>query len=496
MIPEAERLRGSVQSFLAGIRGTGGFLDLIKERYGVDLGSREGLETAGIDPDAGVALFRAGDAAVLAIGVSDREAFDRLLVRRAQLGGGADVSPVEGTPPLKVATPRMKKGAVGPPPWKLVWGVTDDRVGLMVATEGSGDPVARWRELAGGADASFTTTPRAQRAQEETPEGTVLWGAGKASVTAPEELGMLASLMNPYLSGLDDWTGHLHLSESAVGLRLRGLYTGEGTLPARLFAESSSKRTPFAELWPKSSTLFVRFRLDLEPVRAMPGFIRDRVLPKRLPRIDGLHLPPTEDVVEGLTGEMAVGLMGLDREVTLASMLKPKQKLSTLLQLFHLAIAVRVEDPAAVLSGIESLAVGLDQEAWATAPVNGGGWRGMSFVKFKTRHYAAIIKGDVLVLLTGAGEVARFVDVGKGEAINLASMGSAGGGEASADRALGLVEGAPTLGAFVAFTRITRELSDKGVPPYFLKIINDIRSVSASLDVRAQDALLELSAAL
>ena len=52
-------------------------------------------------------------------------------------------------------------------------------------------------------------------------------------------------------------------------------------------------------------------------------------------------------------------------------------------------------------------------------------------------------------------------------------------------------EGQTALGLVIGPLRLARELSARGVPPYFLKIINDVRVVAAS--VRADEKRLGLS---
>ena len=90
------------------------------------------------------------------------------------------------------------------------------------------------------------------------------------------------------------------------------------------------------------------------------------------------------------------------------------------------------------------------------------------------------------------GEVERFLAVGEGRAAAVAALGEEGAPAA----ALGLGEAPPGIGVLATFGRITRELGDKGVPPYFLKMVGDVRAIAATAEVRPEGVRLAVEVSL
>ena len=93
-------------------------------------------------------------------------------------------------------------------------------------------------------------------------------------------------------------------------------------------------------------------------------------------------------------------------------------------------------------------------------------------LKKRSRHYALVRRGSVLLYVTGTGEIERFMAVGKGQRLAMKTLG------AKDLMTQSLTGKGVTLGGALTFTRITRELAEKGLPPYFLKIINSFRQVA------------------
>jgi hypothetical protein len=288
-------------------------------------------------------------------------------------------------------------------------------------------------------------------------------------------------------------------------------YVGTPALPAG-WLQPAHAPAPFDALFPKTTTLFVRARLDVARLRAVPPFLRARMLPP-LPGLDQLPLPSASELVDLIDGEVAAAVLGLDPDATVNHLLAGAFLPEEVLQLTHAAVAVRVRDPAAGRAALEQLAERSRQAQWVVAAVTGGGWAGYALVTHRRlrpwraprhapkaqpppvrpRRYTVALKGDTLLLLTGRGEVQRFFDVGDGRAAALATVVEGA--------APGLVDAALTdptvaLGVVLTLTRITRELADKGVPPYFLKMINDVRSLAATLRVREDGLTVDVEVSL
>ena len=99
-------------------------------------------------------------------------------------------------------------------------------------------------------------------------------------------------------------------------------------------------------------------------------------------------------------------------------------------------------------------------------------------------------RDNVVAVISGAGEVARFVRVARGTALSL---------EASAEGPVGtaaLASPESVVGLSAGFRRVTRELGDKGFPPFFLQMVNDIRAISGAVRLRPDGATVALEVRL
>lgn len=509
VVSELGGLREDSVAFLAGIEGTSGLLELVEARYGVDLSEPDGLSEAGIDADAGLAVFADGDFIGVAVGVSDAERFLELVRERANRGAGAIMRDVEGAEKLLAGdSPAALEGGVVGLDWNLAAGVTSDHIGMLLVGPPGGDPVARWQQLDSGSG-GFAATGPATLARGDGGEGAVAWGAGRLALPIPEAV---PALVTPYLEGLRDWTGNLSMDPNRFGLSLKATWGGAEPLPVG-WVNGTREQGDFAELFPRSTTALLRGRVDVARIRAIPSFLRTTFMPKRLPDIDGLLAPPPNDLIEALDGDYAVALLGVDADVTISALQDPRQRTTAALQLLHLAVAVRLLEPddgprlaKAIATSATTMNTDLEtrlsdarakktkmtqarwdnlKARWTVADISGGGWTGHTMVR-KERSYHVITKGNFLVFLTGSGEVERFIAVSEGTAMNLRS--------ASEDPAVidALVSADKTFGLYISFTRITRELADKGVPPYFLKVINTIRFITVSIAASAGEVSIDL----
>ncbi len=178
---ELEILRARCAAFLAGIEGASGVLELARARYGVDLEAGGGLAEAGIDGAGPLVLFEQGGAVILGLGVWNQERFEALVAGRVEKGAGGTVEPVADDPTGLVATAfggqgPIPEGETAPgPAWRLAWGMTPARVGLVVGTAGDGDPATLWRTLSAGATVGLSGSELGQAALASLKERAGLW---------------------------------------------------------------------------------------------------------------------------------------------------------------------------------------------------------------------------------------------------------------------------------------------------------------------------------
>lgn len=493
--PSLSTLQARTAGFLGGVEGASGVLDLLADRFGLDLRTPEGPDALGLDADKGLAVFtRGADTWVLAASVADPEHFLEAVQARLERGAGATLAPGQGQ---AVGGAQLFTGQG----WHAAVGVTHDRIGLCVITSNEGDAIARWNEVASAGGPGFASSPLAARARVALGEDGALWVAlPNLLPDAPRELGLARGLVQNTRDALKTFVGGvaLPLGEGGVDsliLRLAADHEGEGALPVSWVSPAGSPEA-LAKAFPKTTTAFVRFRFEIEKVRALPGFIRESVLPDRLPGLEALPLPSVSDLVELVEGDIAVGLLGLDPGANLGQLGSVRALRARFFDTFHVALAARLRDPNAAKRSFAGIAAQLGTSGWTVAPIIGGAkdapYAGWSFAR-DGAHYAVLIDAEVAVFIVGAGEVDGFLAVKDGRALSLAAF--AEGGSTIVKQALGL-EGKTPLGIALSPLRLSRELSARGLPPYFLKIINDVRLISATVDAADKRLGLGLEIAL
>jgi|GEM_PF-2285571 len=515
VIESLEKARAAAASFLAGVEGASGLLELVDARYGVDLSKPEGLAQVGIDGDGGVAVFRAGPGLAFAMSVYDARLWESLMLSRARLLGAKVVQQSPGE--------TVARSGSGPKDLRLVWGVTHDGIGLAVVTPHDADAQALFRELSKGRGGFFQGDRAKEARTLVDAKGPKVWMAGTWTPPYPENtlpLILETQLRGPIL-GLSRWSAGLSIAGDRVSMRARGKVTlDKETFPTSWFT-SKSPRTAFEELLPRMSTIAVRTRTGLrEVVGSIPSFVLSRILPDHMPTVDNLPLPPPAELLEILDGNLMVGFLGLDDDVLLTQLANPRLRRELQLQMVHLVVGVGVTDVNKAREMLAASVEGAKKQGFAVAEVgkDTAGLEGYSFVTRRRlyrlskkqkkkpppvppRTYAMLLsdKHKALLLVTGRGEVARFLDVARGAALPLGSLEAptTTGSTPSNPVARAAITGEGNQAAIVATpTRIARELADKGVPPFFLKMLSDLHIVGLTLNVGTDEVRMALDVQL
>ena len=225
----------------------------------------------------------------------------------------------------------------------------------------------------------------------------------------------------------------------------------------------------------KSQTLWGRLRLNFKRLRTLPTFIRKRILTKTLPGPLGSALPSAEALIDLLSGDIAVAVLGVDKEATVDHFIAGALPADRLPQLVHLGAFLGVTDESKADAALGTLIEGLKARGYAAAPLQLAGLSGWAIERSTPQETWTLIRqGRTVGILSGKGEVARLHDVQEGKAT---SLKDAGYGERASQA---IEDDATAIGLHASFRRITRELNSKGVPPYFLKVMNDIKGLSGS----------------
>lgn len=501
--PSLAVLQARASAFIGSIEGASGALDLLADRYGFDLRTADGPEPLGLDVERGVAVFERAGAFAAVASVDEPERFLGAVKDRLEKGAGAKVA--AGQPRDAGDLQRGAAWLLEGDGWRAALGVTTDRIGVLAVAPTAIDVVAAWNAIAAvPAGAGFMASDKAAAARATIgaagAEGAVVYLALEDLLPdAPAALGLMRGVLQSMIDALPVFTGGVAISDEALSLKLAAQHVGDGVLPVSWVTAPGSPEA-LAQAFPKTTTALLRLRMALANVRALPAFLRESVLPDRLPGLEALPIPSVSDLIDLLEGDVAVGLLGLDADANLGQLAFLPAHPERALTLFHAALAARMRDPAATRRAFAGIASQLETSGWAVAPIHcngpGGkpganGYDGWSFSRDATR-YAVLIDDQIVVFVVGAGEVAELVAVKEGRASSFASY--ADGGSDTVKAALGQVvpNAAPTpFGVALGPLRLLRELQARGLPPYFLKIINDVRLLSAT--VGGDDKRLELS---
>lgn len=491
VVPSLDTLREGLVAFLAGVEGTSGVLELVAARYGVDLTSAAGLRAAGIDPASPFVASLDDGALAVAVGVSDTERFLTLVRDRAvRLSGGREHPRAAADGPHGVDGPSVAAAPDAPPAWRAAYGVTADHIGLVVIAPAAADPDVLWRRHAAG-DGAALTTAAATRARNAAGDDAVAWGlVADAPLPVPDGLGLVGTFIGPPIRGLAAWSFDARVTPERLSLRATVDQVGDATLPVS-WLRPEGPADAFAAVFPKTTAAFFRGRFDVARVRKVPAILRRRFMPATLPGPAAtLPLPPLDDILAFVDGDFAVALLGMDPDATVQQLLGAARQPRLLARVVRLALGARVHDPERAHSAFAAIAAQLGTSGWTVDALDGGGYRGFTFHR-GAEAYSALIGHGVVLFIVGKGEVEPFVAVAEERALALSAAAT---DEPAVARAIGLTPA--TAGALFGFTRVTRELADKGVPPYFLKIINDIRVLALTADVAETRVTLELEVAL
>ena len=356
VVADLDGLRESLAVFMAGIEGASGTIALIEARTGLDLGSRAGLVEGGVAPDRSAAVFVHQGALGLALGVSDRTRFEQRVERQVLRMGAQVLRDPGGT-----ALSGSAEGRDGDVPWSLAWGVNDDDVGIVIWAPEHEDASARWSALlsAGGDGGALLESAKAVLGERTgahirfsaSPVPPASWGLGPAKM-----------MLLPIISGLTRWEGAWFVEATRSSLTLDAPWNAEGSLAAGWF-KPQGEAILLSQSIPKAQTLTLRARLNPRKVLAIPAFLRKRFLPKRVPGPLAMVVPPIEDLLTLLNGDMSVTLLGLDAKASVDDALGPLN-LAQLLQHLHVGVVLGVTDAQAAGRAVSAARHHLKEAGW------------------------------------------------------------------------------------------------------------------------------------
>lgn len=511
--PDLRRLRNGLRDFTGGIEGGAGALDLVAERFGLDLRSDEALARAGIDADGSLAVFGVEGGLGLSVSVRDAGSFRATATQRAERLAAARTVATETVPeagaasgaPLRFVLP----GEAGA---RLAAGVTPQQVGLVVVDVapggGLGDLWQRLAELPQAESLLGTQRlPEARTAARETPTIEVLLDGRVVS----EALGA-GPLVDSTLASLAPWRGGITVDRGRVAVRLGAPLAEGGGLPSG-WLEGVATGPGLASFVPRNALAFVRASVNLEKLRKLPSFIRDRLIPARLLGLEDAPIPDVGPLIEVLGDELGVAVLGLAPAASLGAVATLANDLDSWPSLGRVALVVRLRDRARLKAMMAEIAsVSAPAAGWSVSPVpvpagSDKPFDGWNFVRAarpatggeaasarqEPESHAVILDGDVGLLVIGAAELEALLAVRAGKGLSL--VASIEGDASIAADVLATRADSPTraeIGLQLGFLRLSRELADRGAPPYFVKLLDSIHAISIGLGVKADGVRLDL----
>ena len=489
VVDSLSEMKGPLAEFLSGIEGSKGLYDLIDVQLGLDLSANDGLEDIGLDRRTSLVLFEKNDAFSLAVGVSYPERFLANVKERIRVFGPSSIAP---------GTNERITTAKGPPApggtestWSMAWGVTESRIGVVTWVGEGKDAETAWKDA--------TNLPSSPLEKPDHVSEANLWAAGQTQGLDFElPIPRVGSVLKKALMGRGPWSVGVELDADTLRVRAK-VPGGVGLSAAAPFLQTKATAVNFSNTFPKNSSLFLRSRVLME--QAGPLLAGALLMLQAEPvYVDRLPVPALASLVDGLTGEFAFAVMGLDEAVQPTSILRSVEHLPSLLQAIHMAVAVEAVDESKAKELYESVRVQAPKAGFKVSTLEDAAFDGIILSKGKpnvrlaavpnkgVRTYTLLRKGAVLIGLSGQGELQRFLDVQSKKAIALSAS-------ATDEHMKAVLSGSEdALAVTLMSTRITRELADKGVPPFFLTVVNSIREVALRAKIEGKQLNIVMEA--
>ncbi len=379
-IPRIDEVTRSLLQLTRGIQEAERLRNFLKPETGVDLGDEDGLRKAGIDPEAGLAVFSRGGMVHVLFAVEDS---DRMLAALSTKFKNLGHPPVDVTPPTDAAPALHVVPGKDAPHAAFA---SQDGLLVVVYRERGTDPVQGVRDVLGTqGQATFFGSARFQAIEARLgKDGPLLYADGKplfAPRPGEAPFGFIDTMALPAVA--QGWLkAHLQAWVAGVGYvaaradlapcagRLRAAL--EMDTPAPLLPEALLKPTPpegpaFGKLLPRDSVLLARVDLDLglitdalrslaklssltnlggalglgqpapDPVASALGVTVDKDLADR-------HV--VDDLLAHLTGHVGVALVGMDKKATVADLGAVRDDPVRWLGAVSVVLGVELKDPS------------------------------------------------------------------------------------------------------------------------------------------------------
>ena len=455
--PPLGEVRVAVLQILVNVEGLLGVVDLVRERYEVDLGDEDVIDGLGLAVDRPLVALGLAEGTCLVLGARSAIPLEDILKQVGTTSGYR----VEQRVAAQGRLTRIYDG---------------ER--CIVALLGLDGLVLLGYSPAGRADAAVARVALHHLPDGgsgvEAPEGRFLfeWRGGDPLVGAPDVTGWPGPLagVGHWLHGMMAQIRTLRLTFAAD---LDGIDWDLEIVDAHpSIGPPSTPRIDVVD-WkdavPEDAVLTLQLRAGTAATLGallggkgmyLLGLVAGEVLDKK-------QIPALQEALEAMGSEVALVLLGADPRAPVNEIVAPGSVLQALNSV-HVGVLVRGAPPQAILDRIPT-EDGPVAGGWTARSISQGVLRAVEFCKAKADRSLCVglLAGeDRLMFVSGKGETDRLVRVWTGAAPALGA--SLFVGRATGDVILTL-----------KLKRLVRDLRSKGVPPFYLRMVNSFLEVQA-----------------
>lgn len=493
-LPAADDFRGPLTEFISGLGEPEGIFAIIEGRYGIDPSSTEGIRQSGFDPDVPMVAFETEQAAFFAAATSSRPDFDRVLRDRLSAAGfdPAEASG-EGEGAIFRATAPEEVGLT-----PVTWGFVDNAVVIASATDadaaeaGLREILKRSPSGPSGLDGeTFTAAMEPLDFGDNAAAGAVSIRAlttGAAWERAMSgSFGFIPDVADTLIASASQIAANVTLGTERIGLRARLVVSDLDTVQP--WVASGEKRPAFGSVLVRDTSALVRLRVDLSRFRSMPALVLRGMLPSL--SWDTIHpllgeLDLASEVIPFVDGDVGVAVFGLAEGIAPASLARV-DSLRDALTAFEGAVVLAVQDVDALRAKWAARRERAESKGYTVNVVPGpkGDPEVVRLAHEKSgERIAVFFHQGLLIITSGSRSYVEVREVLEGQATPLTER-------VETAELKAIVDGAPMVaGVYLAFNRLSRELSERGAPPFFLRLLDSI--FESGLSVRIEDGAIAL----
>lgn len=458
--PPLEEVRIGALQILVNVEGLLGVVDLVRASYEIDLGDEDLVENLGLDPDLPLVGLGLSEGICLLLPARRAAPIEDILRRVGETSG------------YRVETQAADKGRL-----TRVYDDDDDLcLFALLSVEGL---LLLGYAPRGGADAAVARVALNHLPEDapgvEVPEGRFLlewWNSGDIPIW-PDVAGWPGPL-----AGLGHW---LHTVKAGVArarltfkVGLEGINWDLDVVPFETAGEGGARESAdhlydWKVAVPEDTVLTVQIRDPAEENLGhllggkglyVLGLLAAEILPEK-------KVPAFRQALEAMEPQIALVLLSADPRAPVKEVFAP-DSVQKALGAIHLGLAVRGPPPAVILDWLPE-EDGPVEGGWNARLVSKAAPRAVEFCKARKDRslcLGVIVDTDRLMAVSGKGETERVAQVWSGTAPPLAG-------------ALFVRKSEGDVQVTLKLKRLVRDMRAKGVPPFYLRMVNSFLEIQA-----------------